>query len=65
MATHNFITAKARILFHWTRGRFTTIDHPASLDTRVLALNDFDNILGIFTSPSGNVLFKGFCASVF
>jgi uncharacterized membrane protein len=51
--------------FALDNGRFTIIDHPNSNGTAIFALNDFDNILGIFATPQGNVWFKGFCSSVF
>ena len=51
--------------FAFDKGRFSTIDPPGSLGTTILALNNFDNVLGIFSTPSGNTLFKGFCSSVF
>jgi len=56
------ITAHGFALDH---GRFSTIDPPGSVSTRIVALNKFDNILGVFTTSSANVLFKGFCSSLF
>ncbi|HXF12473.1 MAG TPA: hypothetical protein VN517_04935 [Terriglobales bacterium] len=46
-------------------GRFSTIDPPGSLDTKILALNNYDNILSIFSTSAGNTLVKGFCSAVF
>ena len=46
-------------------GRFSTIDFAGGLGTQLVALNNFDNVLGVFESAKGNVLFKGFCSSVF
>ena len=53
--------------FSLDKGRFTVIDHPSTSATAIFALNDFDNILGVFFSQTtqGNVWFKGFCSSVF
>ncbi len=55
--------------FSLDKGRFTAIDPPGSKDTKIFAVNSFDNIVGLDTVQSGsgfsNVLFKGFCSSVF
>lgn len=51
--------------FSLDKGRFTAISHPSTNDTKIFAVNDFDNILGIFATSAGNVLFKGSCSNVF
>jgi hypothetical protein len=51
--------------FSFDHGRYSTIDPPGSQGTQLVALNNFDNILGFFATAKSNVLFKGFCSSVF
>ncbi|MCU1221712.1 MAG: extracellular repeat protein, family [Candidatus Angelobacter sp.] len=51
--------------FAFENGRFSTIDTPGSQGTQIVALNNFDNVLGFFATAKENVLFKGFCSSVF
>ncbi|HEY1940169.1 MAG TPA: hypothetical protein VGJ33_19745 [Candidatus Angelobacter sp.] len=55
--------------FSLDKGRFTSIDFPGSIDTRILAVNSFDNVVGLASVKSGsgfsNIDFKGFCSSVF
>jgi uncharacterized membrane protein len=51
--------------FAFENGRFSTIDTPGSQGTQIVALNNFDNVLGFFATSKENVLFKGFCSSVF
>lgn len=46
-------------------GRYSTIDFAGGLGTQIMAVNNFDNVLGVFESAKGNVLFKGFCSTVF
>jgi uncharacterized membrane protein len=58
----------AKIISHgfaFDKGRFSAIDPPGSLSTHIFALNNFDNVLGVFSTSTGNTLFKGFCSSVF
>jgi probable HAF family extracellular repeat protein len=51
--------------FSLDNGRFSTIDPAGSLSTEIFALNNYDNVLGVFSTASGNTLFKGFCSAVF
>jgi uncharacterized membrane protein len=50
--------------FSFDKGVYRTIDHPGGSSTQLFGLNDFDNVLGAY-STTKNVLFKGFCSSVF
>ena len=51
--------------FSFDKGRYSTIDRPGFADTRLTAVNSFDNILGFAFTESGGRWFKGFCSSVF
>jgi uncharacterized membrane protein len=51
--------------FAFDKGRYSTIDPSGSQGTQVFALNNFDNILGFFATAKDNVVFKGFCSSLF
>ena len=51
--------------FSFEKGRFSTIDGPGANDTQLFGLNNFDNILGLGSSSTGQAWFKGFCSSVF
>jgi hypothetical protein len=51
--------------FSFDKGRYSTIDRAGFADTRITAVNSFDNILGFASSESGGKWFKGFCSSVF
>jgi len=51
--------------FSFDKGRYSTIDRPGFADTRITAVNSFDNVLGFASSESGGKWFKGFCSSVF
>lgn len=51
--------------FSLDKGRFSVIDPPGSQSTDIFALNNFDNIIGVFATSAGNTLVKGFCSAVF
>jgi hypothetical protein len=51
--------------FSFDKGRYSTISRPGFVDTRLAAVNSFDNILGFAFTESGGKWFKGFCSSVF
>ncbi len=51
--------------FSFDKGRYSTINRAGFADTRITAVNSFDNILGFASSESGGKWFKGFCSSVF
>jgi probable HAF family extracellular repeat protein len=51
--------------FSFDKGRYSTLDRPGFADTRLTAVNSFDNILGFAFSESGGKWFKGFCSNVF
>jgi hypothetical protein len=51
--------------FSFDKGRYSTISRPGFVDTRLTAVNSFDNILGFAFTESGGKWFKGFCSNLF
>jgi hypothetical protein len=51
--------------FSFENGRYTTINRPGFNETQIVALNGFDNVLGVGSSSTGQTWFKGFCSAVF
>lgn len=51
--------------FSFENDRYISIARPGSTETQIAAVNDFDNILGLGSSSTGQTWFKGFCSAVF
>lgn len=51
--------------FSFENGRYTAITRPGFAETQIVAVNDFDNVLGVGTNNATHTWFKGFCPAVF